>query len=751
MYRKSIKDLYGSIGHFFKTRDGMTDSSRGSLISTRPRIYVETKAVAVLAVIIFFMLLVSRLYADTQKEYIYLDGKAVAVEAANFVACTYKISPAIQNPGAGGESVSVSVTSSHGSCKWTTTSDASWITVTSGSSGTGNGTASYTVTANNTGSARQGNIIIAENSFNLYQTPCSQSLSSPSKSIDFVGGTGLTVGVTSETGCAWTTAIDATSASWITVNSGGSGNGNGTVSYTIAANPGVQRDGVITIGNKAFSVTQGAHCQLQVDAFGAQCAIIANAHASSGTLCAGQCLQQYPQCIIQPNACASCVTECQSSIQQALDSCINQYNTYVASCNAACGYALSLTSKSFSSGGGSGTFDVTSAACNWTAVSNAPSSNKWLQVTSGASGTGDGTVGYSVSQNNGVARTATLTIADKTFTVSQADGCTYSISGSTSANHTSVGGGGTVTLNRSDASCISPTVTSNAGWITASVNGSGNVSYTVEGNTGPSTRNGTITIAGQTFTITQSACTYSISPTSLSPGAGSISGSVTVKPSSSTCVWTAASNTTSLITVTSGSSGTGGGNVGYKVEGNTGPSARTGTLTIAGQTVPVAQSPCTYGIFPIAEEAAPGGKIDSVIVTSSGGSCIWAATSNASWITINSGVSGTGNGAVGYSVASNSMGTYREGTMTVAGNKFLVSQDGSLACYQGCSSQLNSCEGQAAMCSSRCQEEILLEYPICGSNPNLCMGEYLSCVSSCESYYEYLCPYEYNQCVNGCQ
>src|SRR5205085_336059 len=45
-------------------------------------------------------------------------------------------------------------------------------------------------------------------------------------------------------------------------------------------------------------------------------------------------------------------------------------------------------------------------------------------ITSGGSGSGNGTVGYSVAANSGAARTGTLTIATKTFTVNQAAGTT---------------------------------------------------------------------------------------------------------------------------------------------------------------------------------------------------------------------------------------------------------------------------------------------------------------------------------------
>jgi hypothetical protein len=58
---------------------------------------------------------------------------------------------------------------------------------------------------------------------------------------------------------------------------------------------------------------------------------------------------------------------------------------------------------------------TTQATCAWTAVSNAT----WITVTSGAAGTGNGTVGFSAAANTGAARTGTLTIAGQTFTVTQ--------------------------------------------------------------------------------------------------------------------------------------------------------------------------------------------------------------------------------------------------------------------------------------------------------------------------------------------
>jgi hypothetical protein len=84
-----------------------------------------------------------------------------------------------------------------------------------------------------------------------------------------------------------------------------------------------------------------------------------------------------------------------------------------------CTYSIAPTSRDLGAGAAAGSVAVTAGGgCSWTAVSNAPS---WLHVTSGASGTGNGTVGYSVDAYTGKPknRKGTLTIAGRTFTVKQ--------------------------------------------------------------------------------------------------------------------------------------------------------------------------------------------------------------------------------------------------------------------------------------------------------------------------------------------
>lgn len=176
--------------------------------------------------------------------------------------------------------------------------------------------------------------------------------------------------------------------------------------------------------------------------------------------------------------------------------------------------SIAPASQNFVSGGGTGAVSVTAATgVGWQTFVN----DSWITVTSGGSGSGNGTVNFSVAANTGSARTGTMVVAGRVFTVTQdAPACIYSIS-PTSANYTSTGGTASVTVT-AGAGCAW-TAVSNAAWITitsgASGSGNGAVNYSVAANTGAS-RNGTMTIAGLTFTVTQSSASTNtgwLSPT----------------------------------------------------------------------------------------------------------------------------------------------------------------------------------------------------------------------------------------------
>ena len=94
----------------------------------------------------------------------------------------------------------------------------------------------------------------------------------------------------------------------------------------------------------------------------------------------------------------------------------------------ACSYELSPGSSEFGKDAATGTFSVSAPNdCVWTSTTSA----SWLLVSSGNQGAGNGIVSYEVARNlEVVARTATITVVNKAFTVRQSGdigGCQYSV------------------------------------------------------------------------------------------------------------------------------------------------------------------------------------------------------------------------------------------------------------------------------------------------------------------------------------
>ena len=191
------------------------------------------------------------------------------------------------------------------------------------------------------------------------------------------------------------------------------------------------------------------------------------------------------------------------------DIVVNDVKARLTQSMSPCAISLTPTFQSVFPAGSTGSFHVTTGTgCGWTATSN----DSWLKITAGSPGSGEGVVSFAAAANDGtVTRTGTLTIANpmfsQTFTVTQRDPaaqpCVYAIS---PTSQTAARGGENMTVMiQADPGC-SWTAVSNATWLTVvGVNagvGGGSVTVAASANTGP-TRAGTVTIAGQTFTVTQ--------------------------------------------------------------------------------------------------------------------------------------------------------------------------------------------------------------------------------------------------------
>jgi hypothetical protein len=475
--------------------------------------------------------------------------------------CAYELSAGVQPVGAAGGDGGVSIYTT-ATCPWTAASDIDWVSIVGSSAGTGPSVVRFLTSANPSTSARIGTLAIAGRVLTVTQVgatpptpnpptpnpptpnpptpnppeppPCTFTVAPESVAIDAAAASTPISVTASAASCAWT----ATSgAAWVTTSSlGGSGTGDLRVSATANTST-TTRTATVTIAGRAVTVTQ-----------------------------AGAAEPPAP-----PPACT---------------------------------FTASPGSQTVAATGAPGQVAIGASAstCGWTATSSAA----WLTITAGASGTGPGSVVFTAAANTAaVTRSATITAAGITVTVNQEAAappppppCTFTASPG-SQTVAATGASGQVAIGASASTC-GWTASSSAAWLTitagASGTGPGAVAFTAAANSATVTRSATITAAGVTVTVNQEAaappppppCTFALSRTEISVAAIDISESVTVTTQAG-CAWTAQSHV-AWITISQGASGTGSGEVRFNVALHVGLTRRTGTMTIAGQTVTVSQA-----------------------------------------------------------------------------------------------------------------------------------------------------------------
>ncbi len=289
--------------------------------------------------------------------------------------------------------------------------------------------------------------------------------------------------------------------------------------------------------------------------------------------------------------------------------------------------------------------------------------------------------------------TVTLTLSDNStvthsISVQNSGGCTssctYTLSGT--ASFTAAGGGGSITVN-TDSGCAW-TAQSSTSWITGvtptSGTGYGSVTFAVAANSGTTSRNGSVTVGGRVFSITQAgtggggSVDFSWSPTSPERGetvSFSISGADDRARSWSLGGANCAGETA---TQSCGAFGCTPFEWAYR---DAGPhtvvlNLDDGSTVSHSLTVQTAGScgttTCTYSLSAAEQQAAAAGDSGQVSV-SSGSSCQWSAASNAGWLSVTSPTgTTTGSGLVRWTAAANPTQTQRAGRITVAGSKTLT-------------------------------------------------------------------------------
>ena len=186
----------------------------------------------------------------------YSDNLSFVLALGSSSPCSFSIQPLSQNVPAGGSTSNVQVTAGLG-CAWTAVSHATWISIVTGASGSGNGTVSYRVDANTANTLRTGTLTIAGVTYTVTQAAaapaCSYSVTPTSNTLPAQGGSS-SLQLFTANGCTWTARANDT---WIAITSAASGTGSATISYSAGANTATQpRSGTIMIAGLTFSLTQ---------------------------------------------------------------------------------------------------------------------------------------------------------------------------------------------------------------------------------------------------------------------------------------------------------------------------------------------------------------------------------------------------------------------------------------------------------------------------------------------------------------
>jgi hypothetical protein len=181
---------------------------------------------------------------------------AFVARIADSADCSFTLKPAsLLAYSAGNTAFAVTAP---GGCAWTANSDSSWITLSSGTSGTGSAVIAATLAANNTGSTRTGNVTVGGQSFRITQADagCTYAVSTPA-SLPATGGQAQ-ITVNASSGCPWNVTP---ASSLVSIVSGGSGAGNGTVTLSLPANNGAQPfSSTVQVGPACVTLQEADAC-----------------------------------------------------------------------------------------------------------------------------------------------------------------------------------------------------------------------------------------------------------------------------------------------------------------------------------------------------------------------------------------------------------------------------------------------------------------------------------------------------------
>ena len=318
------------------------------------------------------------------------------------VAHAVTINPPIRNFGKEGGGGAVIVTGGAAEA-WTAGGNVSWINVTPTTSGTGNGTVAYLVSANLSADNRSGRVTIGGQVHTVNQSGYTSAINPLSAAFNMPGGSGV-INVTVDAGVSWAATSDS---AWCAITSGSSGIGSGVLAYSVSPNNDVaDRFANITIAGHVFTISQaGTDVVLSPSTaiVGDDTALVQfniNALNTTAWTVVPQVDWVYPMGTSSGAGAASITLAVvrNSSWRQRVGTVqigsalltITQWGIGTPA------YSITPASVTAPSSGAAGAIAVAATMdAPWAATSSVP----WVTVVSGATGAGNGGVRYVVSQN----------------------------------------------------------------------------------------------------------------------------------------------------------------------------------------------------------------------------------------------------------------------------------------------------------------------------------------------------------------
>jgi len=498
---------------------------------------------------------------------------------------------------------------------WTATESLSWVTITGGSSGSGNGTVTYSV-EENSGSARFGSLMVSGGGITRNFTVSQAESSSVTNTLG---------GAVDERTLSWSTSG---AAGWFpqslsthdgvdAAQSGDIGDNQESTIQTTITGP-----GELSFWWKVSSESDYDYLNFYIDGV-----------LQSGRISGEVIWQQKSVELSSGLHTAQWVYAKDESVSDGDDS--GWVDQVVYTPETVVTLSINPTRANISAAASSGHEIGVNADVSWTAKE----SLSWVTITGGDSGSGNGTVTYSVLENSGSARSGTLMVSGggitRNFTVNQSEGAgvthtlenavdapalTWSTSGDTawfaqdSTTHDGVDAAASGDVGNNQQTTMQTTITGpgelNFWWKVSSESGYDYLKFYINGSLQSGRISGEVNWQQKSVELSsglhtvqwvytkdesisdgddsgwvdqvvytpETVVTLSLNPTRANLLAAASSGhEIEVSADVS---WTA-TESLSWVTITGGSSGSGNGTVTYSVAENSG-SARSGILTISG-------------------------------------------------------------------------------------------------------------------------------------------------------------------------